>query len=241
MNHVRMALALVAVTGASLAASSQALASQFIAAQGTTESGVFALAGASGTESVQTFVLGNLAVRCSALGRGSLVAPGQSLAMSIKFKDCTTKVEEGMTAVPVKAKVGTMQVEYLAGDEARLLAPLTVEVKGLGCSYEVSAAGEESGWANYTNEKDPSVKLKQFPSGFQHKLGTIDELDLRALETGPCVASGPGGGEKSIGNGKVVDGYYEGEMPIEAHDANLAIEEGEAGPPEGWNIVTNIP
>ena len=239
MSYVRMALALVAAACATAAISAEALASQFIAARGADETGAFALKGASGTEGVQKFRLGGLEVRCSALARGWLSAPGQDLDLSLAFKKCTTEVDDGLSRVPVKVKMkGAMQLQYSAAGDAWLLAPVTVDVKGLGCSFELTAYEEEGyvepGYAQYTNEKYPTSKLKQFPSGFQHELGMSTNLSVSALETGPCGPKGPGG--EGAGKNVQEPGDYEGAISVAASGANLGIEEGEEGPPEGWNL-----
>jgi len=246
MSHVRMALAVVAATCAFAAASASASPAQFTAGQGQMTTGTFAVRGASGTEDGQAFDVAGAPIKCAtAHAKGTLTLPETGkMLLSLVFGGCTTDVQLGEVKASVKVAVkGPLQLEYTPQRGVRVLTPVAVLVKAIGCTFELASPKEEVGEspnpeltvvpklqpeaATYAEEKVSTTRLRAFPTGFQRKLlVTTHVLFLTSVSGSSCKAetAGSTGSGAGAGKGGALSELV-GTMPVETLGGDLGIEE----------------
>jgi hypothetical protein len=259
MRYVRMAPGAVAAACVLAAAgSASASAAQFIAKNKQTSTGLFQVKGAAGTEDGQTFNAVGVPVSCAAAhGKGSLMVPGGNLLVSLTFSHCTTELHAGAISSSAGVTVkGPLELEYTPAGTVRVLVPVTLDIKALGCAITLEGRHEEvpegesqdqpgfQPGITYANEKLSTSRLSAFPTGFQDKLVATDQLVLQAtaISGAKCKAeTNVGTGSSGAGAGKGDVSVYEGAMPLETVGGDLGIEEEEGVLLGGWNRVTNSP
>jgi hypothetical protein len=248
--------ALAAACALAAAGSASASAAQFIAKDKQASTGLFQVKGTAGTEDGQAFSAAGVPVSCAAAhGKGSLLVPGGDLLASLTFSRCTTELHVGAISSSAGVTVkGPLELEYAPTGTVRVLAPITLDVKALGCAITLGGRQEEvpegesqdqpgfQPGVTYANEKLSTSRLSSFPTGFQDKLVATDQLILETTAiSGPkCKAESSGEGE-GAGAGKAELSAYEGAMPLETVGGDLGVEEEEGVLPGGWNRIENSP
>lgn len=138
-----------------------------------------------------------------------------------------------------------MQLEFTPAGGVRVLKPASLVMKQLHCTIELASFTEPAGggqWnpengpeprqpklldeaASYEDETDATIRLRQFLSGFQHKLdvaaGAV-AMPVAAVSPETCKLQEALGG---AGAGKVTVATYLGAMPLETIGGDLGIEE----------------
>jgi len=243
--------AMVAVGMLALApASASAASSQF----STTSQGVqqpLHVRGASGSFGDQELSLPPFSVFCAAARATGEPGPGYTqLHNDIKLSRCATAVRIGEQSVTVPAKVKSVIDLFYKGDgDSSLVNPVVVVIPALKCTitiaegaqlqnaYSGSLTGKGAGKATlpYENITVPARDLRDFPTGFQHRLQIEnDQVGLLYSFAGGCANLQPAS-----------QGSYSGSMVEEAIHGNFEfvpgsewnqIENSEEEPPEGWDI-----
>lgn len=234
MRRVELTLAAVAAICMLAFGVGVAQANQFIAEQGETTEGEFAIKGASGTEDPQVFAIGETRITCAASrAKGALSAPSETFEAAITFKHCVTEIFDGRMKASTKVvAAGALPVEYFADGEIEALAPIELDVKALDCRITLTPLGPQP--ATVANESFSTPKLARFPSGFQHKLAITGGAEFAVAIPKSCDNPPPiggSGGKLAVETGMIFD---------ESPGADLGYEEAETLP-EGWNLVKNAP
>jgi hypothetical protein len=175
--------------------------------------GPFTTRGGSGTAGQQEFSLPPFHVKCDrARATGSIENEDRFFLDTLKFSSCAASVQltnGSHLSVPARFEA-PLQLAYFAPTGAAvILAPNTIDIKPLGCTITMEEGGlferlggtggatEGAGGGHpteppFTGLLAPTLKLRPFPTGEQHKL-TIDnnQLGIHFVFGGACEALEP--------------------------------------------------
>ncbi len=241
MMRVRLTTVLVIAVCALCASATAAMATEFKAnAVGKTfsEGTPGKLRGAG--SGPQEFKLGIFAFTCEgATTKGAVTgASTTKLFVHVRFKGCWTNLlpERSHEKLPFKVSFrGGFDIEYSSNGSVETGAesesevaivnpsPVTAVVAGTGCviswpPQRITNAGAKAVGpftaATFTNTEVANGKIKQFPSGFQHKLAIHNEFLKLFAET-------EGGKCEEIEKTESKVGYYKGDLLEEVIAGNL--------------------
>lgn len=247
MRQLKGALAVAVAAGALALGATDALASEFVADSGGKTVTAIDTKGKTGTEGKLRFGAGPYRITCEKATSQGYAEPN-ALFDSVKYASCVDAAGPGQPKSLPAVVPSPVEFEYSPDGFARLLTPLTIEIKAFKCTFEIRPTEEPVETVGFVNEKAATAKLKQFPSGFQHRLLIENELEyLTASTTQECAEgnegkNGEGSGKAGLEGPAVVAAYVYGTLADEAVDGDLGWfqEDGELGiPPGGWNITSN--
>jgi hypothetical protein len=230
MRRIWPKIAMTAAVLALAAPATDAVAGEFVVApEGPTRS-------ASGTAGEQQFHLGPFTIACAATsGRGSR-PESETLLDSVRFRHCDSTADLGGEPLHSKAVIQQpVTFAYMASGHVAI-SRIAIKVQAPRCTILVghpeslgtgAGAGKAAivGLATFTNVSDDSHNLRQFPTGFQHKLSIESEAEgIEVAYEGACQGFAPS-----------LEGTYSGTVTDEAVRGNL-----EGNGESGWNRVVNV-